>query len=137
MMSEQDKTARKEALMVHIKALRNMLFWIAGAILAAFVVVFYVWGQPLMNWVIAPIKSRGVEVIYTAMSEAMMTQLKVCLMAGIVVASPIIVWKIWQFVSPALYPHEKKAFAALFFVALVLFYPLRLAMEQIKRQLRL
>lgn len=120
-MTAEEKVERREALMAHVKALRNMLIWIAGAVLAAFVVVFYVWGQPLMDWVIAPIKSRGVEVIYTAMSEAMMTQLKVCLMAGIVVASPVIVWQIWRFVAPALYPHEKKAFAALFLVALVLF----------------
>ncbi|MBQ2699699.1 MAG: twin-arginine translocase subunit TatC [Clostridia bacterium] len=120
-MTDQEKTARKEALMEHVRALRTMLIWIAGAVLIAFVAVFYVWGQPLMDWVISPIKARGVEVIYTAMSEAMMTQLKVCLMAGIVAASPVIVWQVWRFVSPALYPHEKKAFAALFFVALILF----------------
>lgn len=120
-MSAEEKMERKEALMAHVKALRNMLIWIAGAVLAAFVVVFYVWGQPLMDWVISPIKSRGVEVIYTAMSEAMLTQLKVCLMAGVVFASPVIFWQIWRFVAPALYPHEKKTFAALFFVALVLF----------------
>ncbi|MBQ8536499.1 MAG: twin-arginine translocase subunit TatC [Clostridia bacterium] len=120
-MTDKQKLERKEALMQHVKALRNMLVWIVGAIFAAFVLVFYLWGTPLMAWVIAPIKGRGVEVIYTAMSEAMMTQMKVCLMAGIVAASPVIIWQVWRFVAPALYPQEKKLFACLFFVALILF----------------
>lgn len=112
---------RKEALMQHVKALRNMLVISFAAVLAAFVVIFYVWGTPLMAWVIAPIKARGVEVIYTAMSEAMITQMKVCLMAGVVAASPVVIWQVWRFVAPALYPNERKLFSFLFFVALLLF----------------
>ena len=112
---------KREALMEHVKALRNMLVVSVAAIFIAFVVVFYLWGSPLMKWVISPIEARGVTVIYTAMSEAMMTQMKVCLMAGAVVASPIVFWQIWSFIAPALYPHEKRLFKGLFFVALGLF----------------
>ena len=112
---------KREALMEHVKALRNMLVVSVAAIFAAFVLVFYLWGNPLMKWVISPIEARGVTVIYTAMSEAMLTQMKVCLMAGVVVASPVVFWQIWKFVAPALYPHEKRLFKGLFFVALALF----------------
>ena len=33
----------------------------------------------------------------------------------------MIIWQVWIFVAPALYPQEKRLFAALFFVALLLF----------------
>ena len=50
-----------------------------------------------------------------------MTKMKVALVAAIVVASPVIVWQIWSFIKPALYPHEKKLFRVLFFIVLLLF----------------
>lgn len=113
--------AEKQSIMTHLAALRNVLVICAAAIGIAFVLVFYLGIDWLMGAVLAPIEARGIEIIYTAMSEALMTKMKVALVAAIVAASPVIVWQIWSFIKPALYPHEKKLFRVLFYVILFLF----------------
>ncbi len=55
------------------------------------------------------------------MSDALVMKFKVCLVGAVVVAMPVIIWQIWSFVRPALYPHEKRVFKLLFFIALLLF----------------
>lgn len=111
----------KQSILTHLLALRNVLVISAGAIGVAFVLIFYFGVDWLMARILAPIEARGIQVIYTAMSEALVTKMKVGLIAAIVVASPVVIWQVWGFIKPALYPHEKKVFRILFFVALTLF----------------
>lgn len=113
--------SKAQSLLEHLAALRKVLVVSAGAILIAFVAVFYVAIDQLMAWITSPIVARGIQIIYTAMSEALTTKFKVALIAGVVLSSPVIIGQIWGFVKPALYPHEKKAFRIIFFVALLLF----------------
>ena len=112
---------QKQSVLVHLAALRNVLVISAAAIGIAFVLIFYFAIDWLMGLILQPIEARGIEIIYTAMSEALVTKMKVGLVAAIVVASPVIIWQIWSFIKPALYPHEKKIFRVLFFVILLLF----------------
>ena len=108
-------------LLVHLMALRRVLIVSAAAVAIAFVLVFYVAIEKLMAWIIGPIADRGIEIIYTAMSEALVTKFKVAIVAAIILASPVIIWQVWSFIKPALYPKEKKTFRGLFLVALLLF----------------
>ena len=114
-------SAKKEALYEHVRALRRVLVVSAGAVGVLFVLFFYLLCNPLVDFMLAPVRSRGIDIIATAVSEALMIQLKVCLVAAVVAAMPVIIHQVWGFVSPALYPHEKRLFAGLFFVALMLF----------------
>ena len=100
----------KQPLGEHLVALRKILLRSAAAIGIAFLVVFYVAIDALMGFITGPIVERGITVIYTEMSAALMTKLKVAFIAGVVIASPYVFWQIWSFVKPALYEHEKKAF---------------------------
>ncbi|MBQ9262982.1 MAG: twin-arginine translocase subunit TatC [Clostridia bacterium] len=102
-------------------ALRHVLVVSAIAVVAAFFLVYYLAIDSLMTWIIAPIQNRGIEIIYTAMSEALVTKFKLALIAAVIVASPVIIWQIWRFIKPALYEKEIKAFRIMFFVALALF----------------
>lgn len=131
-MNKQDKTQRDEmqrhevdeekaSILTHLNALRRMLMISAGMVLAAFVLIFYLCIDWLMSLITGPISARGVELIYTAMSEALMTKFKVALIAAVIVASPVIIWQVWQFIKPALYPEERRLFRLLFFIALILF----------------
>ena len=131
-MNKQDKTQRDEmqrhevdeekaSILTHLNALRRMLMVSAGTVLAAFVLIFYLRIDWLMSLITGPISARGVELIYTAMSEALMTKFKVALIAAVIVASPVIIWQVWQFIKPALYPEERRMFRLLFFIALILF----------------
>ncbi len=119
--AHQAPTGEKHPLLAHLTALRNVLIISAAAVGIAFVLVFYLAGDVLMNLMLDPIRARGIEVIYTAVSEALLTKMKVALIAAIVSASPVIIWQIWSFIKPALFAHEKRLFRLLFFVALLLF----------------
>ena len=74
-----------------------------------------------MSWITSPLRARGIEIIYTAMSEAFITKLKVAFIAGAVLASPVIIWQVWSFIRPALYEHEIRAFKVVFAASLTLF----------------
>ncbi|MBR0408470.1 MAG: twin-arginine translocase subunit TatC [Clostridia bacterium] len=108
-------------LLSHLLALRRVLIVSALAVIISFFLVYYLFIDQLMAWIIQPITERGIQVIYTAMSEALVTKFKVALIAAAIVASPVIIWQVWGFIKPALYPKEKKAFRILFFIALLLF----------------
>ena len=97
---------RKQALAVHIKALRKVLIVSASAVLIAFLVLFYGFCTPLVDFVLEPVRSRGIEVISTV-SEALMLKFKSCLVAAVVIGMPVIIQQIWSFVAPALYANEK------------------------------
>ncbi len=105
----------------HLLALRKVIIVCIIAVGIAFLASFYFIIDPLMKWITAPIESRGVQVIYTAVSEALTTKLKVAVVTAIVIAFPIIIWQVWGFIKPALYPKERRTFRIFFFFALLLF----------------
>ena len=120
--AEQAAEAESGApLLTHLMALRHVLIVSALAVAAAFFLVYYLAIDHLMAWITGPIVERGIEIIYTAMSEALMTKFKVALIAAVIAASPVIIWQVWGFIKPALYPKEIRAFRILFFIALILF----------------
>lgn len=108
-------------LLEHVMALRKTLTRCVIAIAVGFVAAFYFVCNPLMDFITAPIRERGVQIIFTTVSESLTTQLKLSLLAGAVLVSPFIFYQIWSFVKPALYEAEKRAFRPLFALALVLF----------------
>lgn len=114
-------TEKREAFLENLRALRRVLVVSVIGVVVLFLVLFYGFCDPLMDLILAPVRNRGINMIATAVSEALLTKFKVCLVAAVVCAMPLIMQQIWSFVSPALYPQEKKMFAALFFIALILF----------------
>lgn len=121
--AEGEAQAEEEGLSLreHLMALRKVIIVSVAAVGVAFLVTFYLIIDPLMTWITAPIEQRGVQVIYTAVSEALTTKLKVAIVTAVVLAFPVIIWQIWTFVKPALYPREQRVFRRFFFVALLLF----------------
>jgi sec-independent protein translocase protein TatC len=111
----------KASILSHLIALRKAFVTSAAAIAVAFFVVYSFAIEYIMSLIITPIKKRGIEIIYTAMSEAFITKIKVAFLVAVILASPLIIWEFWNFIKPALYPKEKKAFKIIFFVALILF----------------
>ena len=105
----------------HLMALRKVIIHCVIAVGIGFLISFYFLIDPLLDWITAPIVERGVQVIYTAVSEALTTKLKVAVVTGVVLAFPVIIWQVWEFIRPALYPHEQRSFRRFFFFALLLF----------------
>ena len=121
MGQSQETQDTKQSIMSHFVALRKVLFVSAGALLVAFFVIFSAAIKPLMAIIEQPIVERGIAVIFSAPSEMITTQMKVSLIAAIVVTSPVIIWQVWRFIRPALYDHERKTFWAVFVVTVFLF----------------
>lgn len=109
------------SLHAHLRALRNTLLISAGAVGAAFAVFFLFFNNQLMLLLEAPIKAHGVQLINVGMAEPLVIGMKVDLIAACVAASPVVFGAIWAFVSPALFPREKKPAVFLFFLSVILF----------------
>ena len=118
---DESVNAEVQPLLYHLMALRKLLIACVIAVLVGFVGAFYFLCEPLMRFITNPIEARGVSIIYTAVSEALTTQIKVSLVAGVVVVSPFLFYQFWSFIKPALYDNEIRVFRLLFVIALGLF----------------
>lgn len=52
-------------------------------------------------------EEAGRRLIYTGLTEAFLTYLKLSLFGGFILSFPLILWQLWLFVGPGLYDHEK------------------------------
>ena len=119
--SENNQNHFHSTLLNHLLELRRVILFCAASVGVAFAVIFFVLIDYIMSWITKPIQQKGLQIIYTTMSEVFLTKFKVSVIAAIISASPVIIWQIWGFIKPALYPHEQKNFRYLFFIALILF----------------
>ncbi|MCX8072760.1 MAG: twin-arginine translocase subunit TatC [Candidatus Binatia bacterium] len=119
-------------LTAHLEELRWRLIKSLAGIGAAFLLC-YQFAEVLFAFLTEPLHSarllvgdnpgHTVNLIGTGVVEAFFTKLKVALIAGIFLSSPITFYQLWRFVAPGLYPHEKRyalpfvLFASFFFVA--------------------
>jgi sec-independent protein translocase protein TatC len=92
-------------LVGHLAELRKRLVIAAVAFLAASC-VSYTYIQPLVKNALKP--ALNLEFIYVAPPELLLAYIKLSLIAGGVVASPVILWQIWAFVKPGLKKEEKR-----------------------------
>jgi sec-independent protein translocase protein TatC len=74
----------------------------------------------LLKEPIAPYLTGG-KLVVTSPTEPVMIVLKLGMLVGLVLASPVILWQTWAFLAPALYAREKRALVPSLFVGLVLF----------------
>jgi len=112
---------KKQSILGHIRAFRKVIVISVASIVGAFAVVFFGFSKQLVGFLTFPINARGIELIYISLYETFIVELKLSLIAGIILVSPVIIWQIWGFIRPALYPDEKRTVTRIFFVTLVLF----------------
>jgi len=128
-MERKDEAQAKMTFTEHLEELRYRLIRILISIGIGFLIsygfskqIFYIISLPLLK-----VLPKGNNLIFTALPEAFFTYLKVSFFSGIVIASPYILYQIWKFISPGLYPHEKRyvipfvIVATFFFTAGILF----------------
>ncbi len=113
----------------HLEELRKRLIISVIAVAAGFIVSYFFSKQLfeiLMKPLIVALPPRST-LIFTSLPEAFFTYLKVSLLAGIFIASPVVLYEIWAFISPGLYKHEKRYvipfvfFSSIFFIGGALF----------------
>jgi len=111
-------------LTAHLTELRNRLFkllisWAIGFALC------WNFSELIFGWLLEPataaLAPNGGTLQAIAPTEIFFTYLKSSLLAGFVLALPVVFWQIWAFVSPGLYSSEKKVAIPFVVVSTALF----------------
>lgn len=112
------------SLIEHLDELRKRIIISLVAIFLAMVACFIFKGR-ILSLMVEPIRDR--ELITLSPTESFMTVFKVVAYAGLIVASPVIIYQIWAFVAPGLRTKERRVvifatiFTSLLFIGGVVF----------------
>ncbi|RLJ70475.1 sec-independent protein translocase protein TatC [Hydrogenivirga caldilitoris] len=106
----------------HLRELRTRLIRSIIAFLIASGFSFY-FARHVFEFLKNPVvvSYPDVELITLSPTEPLFILIKISLTAGLILASPVILFEIWRFVEPALYPKEKKLFIPLLLSSILLF----------------
>lgn len=110
----------KVTLMEHLEDLRKALLISLVAIVAAACVCFS-YSDEILDLIKQPLTNLDLKLYYIGVAEGFFIKLKLSLIAGLVVAFPIVSAAIWRFIKPALYPNERKYVYILFPITVLLF----------------
>jgi sec-independent protein translocase protein TatC len=100
----------KQTFIQHLEELRKRLIVSLVAVGIGFIIC-YIFSKEIFEFLMMPLQRAlpsGATMIFTTPAEAFFTYMKVGLLAGVFVASPIVLYQLWLFVAPALYSHEKR-----------------------------
>src|SRR5438034_9210097 len=111
---EDELEAGRMPLLDHLIELRNRLMWAFGAIIVAFLVC-YQFKEMIYRFLAHPLAEiyagePGRKMIFTALTEAFFTYVKVSFWAALCLSFPIVAIQVWKFVAPGLYKNERHAF---------------------------
>ncbi len=113
----------KHTFIEHLEDLRKRLIVSLIAVGIGFLVCWN-FSKEIFQFLMMPLFKAlptGATMIFTTPAEAFFTYMKVGLIAGIFVASPMVLYQIWLFVAPALYSHEKRYVIPFVFFSTLLF----------------
>jgi sec-independent protein translocase protein TatC len=109
---EEDLEDAKMPLLDHLVELRNRLMYSLAALFVAFLFCYY-FSQDIYAFLLEPladILGEGRRMIYTNLTEAFFTYVKVAFWAACFLSFPVIASQLWLFIAPGLYRQEKRAF---------------------------
>jgi sec-independent protein translocase protein TatC len=113
-------------LVDHLGELRSRIFVAGGAVLVGTIAAYAVHGR-ILRVLIDALPRHHRQLLTFGVAEPFTTSLKVSVVAGILLALPIVLWQLWAFVAPALDPKTQHGiagfvvFAGLLLVAGVIF----------------
>jgi sec-independent protein translocase protein TatC len=101
------------------RLIRAFLAWAAGTVLA------WTWKEEIFALLLAPavqaLGPEGGQLQAIAPTEIFFTYLECALLAGFLLALPVILWQVWAFVAPGLYPSERNMVLPFVLITTVLF----------------
>lgn len=105
----------------HLEELRRVLVVSILAVLIATTVVFSLFREQLFLLAVAPLKELNLPLIYISPTEAFFTKVKICIIGGVMVSLPVVMWQVWSFVMPALRVQERRLVYTLLPSSIILF----------------
>ncbi len=113
------------SLLEHLDELRRRITYSVLAVFVGFLGSWY-FAPEIFRWLERPILQvlpQGEKLAFTELTGPFMLYIKVALLSGIFVASPVVLLQVWLFLRPGLYRRERRlalpfiVFTSLFFVA--------------------
>lgn len=107
----------------HLEELRSRLVTSAIAVGVGFAAC-YAFSERLFLILAAPLTNvmpEGDHLIFTSLPEMFFTYLKVSLVGGLILASPMVFYQIWMFIAPGLYRSEKRLAIPFVIISTILF----------------
>jgi sec-independent protein translocase protein TatC len=102
----------------HLEELRRRILISAAAILIVTTIAFF-FADPILRLLILP--SGGLQLKAFSIMDGFMIKWRLALYTGIVGAFPVWAYHVYGFISPGLYPHERRAIFPPLLAALILF----------------
>lgn len=125
-------SGRKDGTMTlfeHLAELRNRVIISLVAVIAGMVVIWFLY-NPIISFMLEPYrafaahhpgKSITSNLVTTSPLEGFTTRLKVCGYGGVALATPVIFWELWRFITPGLYKNERRYIVPFVAAAVALF----------------
>ncbi len=109
-------------LVEHLRELRRRLIISAVAIALGAVIAFALYNQ-ILRLLIAPYRdvTHRRSLLITDPLEGFTTRLKIAAYGGMFLASPVVLWELWRFITPGLHKREKR-YAVPFIVSSVFLF---------------
>ncbi|MGH9077533.1 MAG: twin-arginine translocase subunit TatC [Acidimicrobiales bacterium] len=118
------------SLFEHLSELRRRLIVSILAIVVGGIVAWFLY-NPLLHFMAEPYAqllkthprldlTHG-QLVITALAEGFTTRLKISAYVGIALATPVVLWELWRFITPGLHKNEKRYIVPFVASAAVLF----------------
>jgi sec-independent protein translocase protein TatC len=117
-----DDLGERMPLVEHLSELRHRLI-VSVVALTVGAIVGFIFYNPVLSVLIRPytrVTGKTAFVFFDPL-EAFATRLKVAAWSGAFLASPVVLWQLWRFITPGLHKHEKR-YAIPFIVASILLF---------------
>jgi sec-independent protein translocase protein TatC len=114
-------------LIEHLAELRTRLIWSVAAFVVAMLACFVVW-EPIYDFLTVPLcralnaKGQDCALVFLSVQEGFMLAFQISMVAGLVLAFPVISYQMWRFVAPGLYRNEKQAFLPFLLASPIMFF---------------
>jgi sec-independent protein translocase protein TatC len=111
----------KMTFLEHLDELRKRLV-VAIASIGVGCIVAFTFVDKIYSFVMDPLNRllpKGSSFVFTEPTEAFVLYVKMALLAGVVMAMPVILWQAWLFIAPGLYAKEKRLAAPFVILATV------------------
>lgn len=114
----------EKPILEHLRELKTRVIYSVLSLVICSLISYY-FAEDIYAFLVEPLAKISSEtnrrMIYTSLTEAFVTYLKLAIFAGFVFSFPIIFYQIYSFIAPGLYKKEKRFFLPLFIASPALF----------------
>jgi sec-independent protein translocase protein TatC len=107
---DEDAGEAKMSFLEHLDELRKRIIYVVISIGVGFLLAFLFISQ-IFDFIMKPLQAglpAGGTLVYTDPTEAFVLYIQMALIAGAIIAMPLVMTQVWMFIAPGLYAHEKK-----------------------------